>query len=131
MHLAVERNVLDDLAAVGLEGGSEIVDLHAAECCHKPVCNEGRDAAKDKIIAALTAPSADNVVAFFELGQETGDLVGVVLQVSIHCQNEVTLRMVEAGGKGRGLSEVAAQFDDQHAAVHSSDLFEETIGPVT
>ena len=31
VHLAVERNVLDDFAAIGLEGGAEVVDVDAAE----------------------------------------------------------------------------------------------------
>src|ERR1700722_4093464 len=108
MHLAVERNVLDDLAAIGLEGGAEVVDRDAAERGHQPVRDEGGDAAEEEVVAALTAPSADHVVALFELGEEPGNLVGVVLQVAVHGQDEVALRMVEAGGKGGGLAEVAA-----------------------
>ena len=30
VHLAIERNVLDDLAAIGLERRAEVVDVHAA-----------------------------------------------------------------------------------------------------
>jgi len=37
VHLAVEGDVLDDLAAIGLEGGAEVVDIDVAEEGHDPV----------------------------------------------------------------------------------------------
>ena len=37
VHLAVERDVLDDFAAIGLEGGAEVVDVDVAEDRHDPV----------------------------------------------------------------------------------------------
>jgi hypothetical protein len=76
VHLAVKRDVLDDLTAVGLEGGAEVVDIDSAEHGHEPVGAARWDAAKDEVVAALGAPAADDVVAFFELGEEVGDLVG-------------------------------------------------------
>ena len=88
------------------------------------------DAAQEEVVAALGAPAADDVVALFELGEEVGDLVGVVLEVTVHGEDEVTLGVVEAGGEGGGLAEVAAQFDDEDAAVYGGDLFKEAVGPV-
>ena len=38
--------------------------------------------------------------------------------------------MIEAGGQGRGLAEIAAQLDDQHAAVHRCDLFQKLVSAV-
>ncbi len=130
MHLAVERDVLDDFAAVGLEGGAEVVDVDAAESGHEPVGGAGGDAAENEVVAALRAPAADDVVAFFELGEEVGDLVGVVLEVAVHGEDVVALGVVEAGGEGGGLAEVAAELDDENAAVYGGDLFEETVGAV-
>ena len=37
MHLPVKRDILDDFAAVGFEGGAEVVDIDSAEEGHKPV----------------------------------------------------------------------------------------------
>ncbi len=130
MHLAVEGNVLDDLAAVGLEGGAEVVDVDAAEDRHEPVGGARRDAAEEEVVATLRAPAADDVVALFELGEEVGDLVGVVLEIAVHGEDVVALGVVEAGGEGGGLAEVAAELDDEDAAVYGSDLFEEAIGAV-
>ena len=130
VHLAVEGDVLDDLAAVGLEGGAEVVDVDAAEDCHEPVGGAGRDAAQEEVVGALRAPAADDVVAFFELGEEVGDLVGIVLEIAVHGEDVVALGVVEAGGEGRGLTEVAAELDDEDAAVYGGDLFEKAIGAV-
>ena len=68
MHLAVKRDVLDDLAAIGLEGGAEVVDVDAAENRHEPVRGAGGDAAHEHVVGSLRAPAADDVVALFELG---------------------------------------------------------------
>ncbi len=38
--------------------------------------------------------------------------------------------MIEASGQSGGLTEVAAEFDDEDAAVDSSDLFKEAVGAV-
>jgi hypothetical protein len=38
--------------------------------------------------------------------------------------------VIEAGGEGRGLAEVAAELDDENARIHCGDLFEETVGAI-
>ena len=97
---------------------------------HEPVGSARGNAAEEEVVAALRAPAADYVVALFELGEEVGDLVGVVLEIAVHGEDVVALGVVEAGGKSRGLAEVAAELDDEDAGVYGSDLFEETIGAV-
>src|ERR1035437_1593661 len=37
VHLAVERNVVDDLAAIGFEGGAKVVNVDARQLGHEPV----------------------------------------------------------------------------------------------
>jgi hypothetical protein len=53
-----------------------------------------------------------------------------VLQVAIHGQDEFARGMIEAGGKGRGLAEVAPQFHHENPAVDCRNLFEELVGAV-
>src|SRR5579864_1411833 len=37
MQFTVKRNLLKNIATIGLERGAEIVDVHAAKFCHHPV----------------------------------------------------------------------------------------------
>ncbi len=131
VHFAVEGDVLDDLAAIGLEGGAEVVDVDAGEDGHELVGGAGGDAAEEEVVAALGSPAADDVVSFFEFGEEVRDLVGVVLEVAVHGEDELTLGVVEAGGEGGGLAEVASKLDDEDARIDGGDLFEQAVGAVT
>src|ERR1700734_4030806 len=130
MHLAVKRDILDDLAPVGLESGAKVVDIDSAESGHQPVGAARGNAAKDKVVAALGTPAADNVVAFFELGEEVGDLVGRVLEISVHGENTVALSVIKTSGKSRGLAEVAAKLDDENTRIYGCNLFKQTVGAV-
>jgi hypothetical protein len=130
VHLAVKRDVLDDFAAVGLEGGAKVVDVDAAEGGHEPVGCARRDAAQKEVVGTLRTPSADDVVTFFKFREEVWDLVGIVLEIAVHGEDVVTLGVVEAGGERGGLTEVAAKFDDEHTAVYGSNFFKETVGSV-
>ena len=78
----------------------------------------------------MLAPAADDVVALFEFGEEVGDLLGIVLEITIHGEDEVSLRVIEAGGESRGLTEVAAELDDENAAVDCGDLFKQAVGAI-
>ena len=70
--------------------------------------------ASAKVINALFAPArAINVRILFELFDEAGNLVRVVLQVAVHGKNEVARGVIEAGGERRRLTEVAAELDYQ------------------
>lgn len=99
VHLSIQRNVLNDLTAVGLEGSTEVVDIYSGKGGHELVGGMRGDAAHEEVITALIAPAADNIVAFFQFGEKTRDLVRVVLQIAVHSEDEVALRVIEAGGK--------------------------------
>jgi len=79
----------------------------------------------------MFAPAADDVVTLFKLGEEVGDLVGIVLEIAVHGEDEVALGVVEAGGEGGGLAEVSAELDDENAAVDGGDLFKQAVGAVS
>jgi hypothetical protein len=75
------------------------MDSHSAQRGHQPVRAAGRDASQDEIIATLHSPSADYVITLFKLRHEARNLVGIMLQVAVHGQNKLTLRVVEACGQ--------------------------------
>ena len=100
MQLTVERHLLKDVAAVGLEGGAEVVDIDAAQFGHQPVGTTRRNAAQPEIVDALLAPSADNVVAFGNFLQEARDVGGIVLQIAVHGDDVFAAGVVETGRQG-------------------------------
>ena len=130
MHLTVKGNVLDDFAAVSFEGGAEVVDVDAAENCHELVGDAGGKAAEKKVVAAMFAPAADDVVTLFELSEEVRDFAGVMLQIAVHGKDEVALGVIKASGESGGLTKVAAEFDDEDTAIYGGDLFKKAVGPV-
>ena len=65
--------------------------------------------------AAVLAPAADQVVAFVEFGEQHRDVGRVVLHVRIEQDDDVTFRVVDPGGNGGSLTEVATE--DHHADI--------------
>ena len=131
MHLAIQRDVVDHLTAIGLERGAKVVNVDAGKLGHQPVGATRRNPAHDEIVDALLTPSADHVVALFQLGDKFRDLGGVVLQIAIHGQDVVALGMIESRGKRGGLAKIAPQLDHQNPAVHGCNLFQQLVGAVT
>ena len=131
MHLSVQRNVLDYFAAVCLERGSEVVDADSAHRRHHPVSAAGGNAPQQEIVCALTPPSTHYVIAFFELGQKARDLVWIVVQISVHGQHELSLRMLTAGRQRRGQPEVPPQLNDQNPRIDRRNLLQQTVSTVT
>src|SRR5580658_2484159 len=83
VKFAVERHLVEHLAAVGFERGTEVVNIYAAELGQQPVRHAGGDAAHPEIIDANLAPAADDVVTGGNLLEEYGNISGIVLQIAI------------------------------------------------
>ena len=47
---------MNDLAAIGLEGGSEVANVDAGKLGHEPVWAAGGNAAHDEVVDAVLAP---------------------------------------------------------------------------
>ena len=62
-------------------------------------------------VLTLNAPAADHVVPGVDVFEHHGDIGGVVLQISIHQDNDIADRMINTGGNGGGLTKVTAQDD--------------------
>ena len=117
VQFAVEVDVLQHLGAVGLEGGAEIAQVDAARLGHQPVGDARRDLAHDGVVDAVLAPAAGDVVALVDLFEQRGNVLGRVLQVAVHGDDDVALGFVEARRERGRLAEVAAQADHLEVAV--------------
>ncbi len=124
MQFPVERDFLHHGATIRLESGAKIVQLHAAQLGHQPVGDLGRDAPHHEVVNALFAPSADDVVALAEFLQKQRNVMRIVLQIAVHGNHVLAFGVIETRRQRRGLPEVAAQFHDNHAAIHGCDLLQ-------
>ena len=130
VHLAIEPDALDDLAPIRLQRAAEVVQAHAAHEGDEAVGHDARGVALDGVVLAVLAPAAHDVEALFELGEQERDVGGVVLEVAIHRDDDVTAGEIEASHHRGGLAEIAAEMDDLHALVAAGDLVEQLIGAV-
>ena len=119
---------MEDLTPVSLEGSAEVVDGDAGEAGHDGVGDARGKLAEQHVVNPLRAPAGDDVVTFFKLGQEGGHFQRIVLQVAVHGEDELAFGVVEAGGQRGGLAEVAAQLDNENAAVDGGNLFKQAVG---
>ncbi len=128
--VAVEGDVVEEVAAIGFEGGAEVVNIDAGDFADEEVGELGGDAAEEEAIDPFFSPAGDDVVAFVDFGDELGELVGVVLEVAIHGNDDVAAGVIEAGGECGGLAEVAAEVDDEDVGVGFGELAEAGVGVV-
>ena len=80
-----------------------IVQLHAGHAAYGAVEESRRQDLVPGVVAHLL-PTADDVEALLELGDETRDLVGIVLEVGIQRHHNPALRGLETGLKRGCLS---------------------------
>ena len=116
MQLAVEAQAADDLGAVGLQAAVQVVEPEAREPAGDGVEDPRGDPAGERV-AALRLPARDEVEALVELREQARDLGRVVLQVAVDRDDDVALRLLEAGLQRGRLAEVAPQPDDADVVV--------------
>ena len=74
VHLAVEPDAFEDLAAVGLEGAAEVVERDAREPGDQAVGDPRGDLAGQPAVLAIAPPARDDVEAQVEPFEEAGDV---------------------------------------------------------
>ena len=111
VHLSVKRDALDHPTAIGLEGSAEVMNVDAREPSQQPVGAIRGNAPCQQIVDAVLAPAGDHVVTLREHFDKVGNFVRVVLQVTVHSEDELARGIVKTGRQGRGLPEVPAELD--------------------
>src|SRR5262249_8185735 len=79
VHLAVQGHVLEDLAAVDLQGAAVIVEPHAGDPRDQDVRKPRGESPRPEGIPPVVAPSAHDVVSLLELVDQPGDVRGMLL----------------------------------------------------
>ena len=100
VQLAVERDLVKNLPAVGFESRAKVVNVHTAQFCHEPVGATGGKTAEPEVINAMLAPAADDVIALGNFLQKQWDVGRIVLQIAVHGDDVFATGMIETGGQG-------------------------------
>ena len=108
MHLAIEREVLDDFPPIGFECRSEVMKIQAAKPGHQPIRGAAGKLPRQPGIPALKPPSAHDVVPLVYFCDEGRYFRGIMLQIAIHGNDDVAAREVESCFQAGSLAEVLA-----------------------
>src|SRR5262249_44028599 len=122
VQFAVQVNVFDDLAAVRLESRSEVVQIDSAQLSHQPICGATGQSPGQQCVLSFQAPSADDVVPLIQLREERGDLLRVVLKISVHRNDHVAASEIKAGLQARRLAEVFAEANNDDVRIVLRDV---------
>lgn len=126
MHLAVDFDVLHHFLAIGFQTAVEIVQvLDSAHAAGRGVEQLGRQGFRQGVVAFLLIPRNEVVALIGDHVIEGGDLVGRILQVCVHRDDDVALRGAEATEKGWRLAVVAAELDAMDIRVAAAQSFDD------
>ena len=112
VHLPVQGHVLEDLAAVDLEGAPVVVEADPGDPRDQGVGDLRGEPPRPERILPVVAPAAHDVVALLELVDQPRDVRRVVLAVPVEGDDERAAGQVEAGRQRGGLAEVRAKLHD-------------------
>ena len=131
MHLAVDFDVLDHVVAVGFQSAVEVVQVSdTADFSCRGVEEFGRESFRERVVAFLFVARDEVVALFHDHSSQFGNLVGRVLQVGIHRDDDIALRDFEAAIQRRTLAVVAAKLDGSHDVCLSTDFLNHLPGTV-
>src|SRR4051812_32063240 len=124
MLLRVQRDALQEIPPVCLEGTSVVRDWHAGESPDQPVGHPGRYLPQEELVLPLTPPATHQIVPLLELCDESRDVPRIVLKIPVQRDDDSASSVIETRHHGGGLTYVAAQPKSHHAPVnrHGPDL---------
>src|SRR5262249_1839431 len=126
MHLAVETRLVHDLGTVGLQCAPIVVEAYSGHTAAQPV-RDPRGQSPEGAVLPVEAPAADDVVAFVELVEQGGDVLGVVLKVTVHRDDDIALCVVEACCHCGRLAEVPSEANELKPTVRCGQTCEASV----
>ena len=117
VHLTIDLNVLDHFLAIGFQSAVEVVQVFDTAdlpgCGVEELCRNGF---RQRVsLFAVLLESAHQVVAIFlDHTVQFRNLVGWVLQVGVHRDDNISFCLLETTIQGRRLAVVATELDAFH-----------------
>jgi len=111
VHLAVHLDAFDHAFAVGFKSAVEIMKLYARSQARRAVEKFGRQGFGEGIEPLLFPPRDHVVLLFPDHPDQVGNLVGTVLQVGIHGDDDLALCGLKSAVEGGGLAVIPPEFN--------------------
>ena len=121
MQFAVDGDLASDVGSEQLQAAVVIVQLESRQTADHPVENATGKNFVPRIEPSLL-PTVDDIETLVELAEKIRDLGGIVLQVSVHHQNQVAASGSHSGGERGGFAEVAPKADAGDSVVLFGEL---------
>src|SRR4029434_8625074 len=111
MHFAVELPVFRAIATHRIQGASVIVGFNLRCPGDKAVGNHGRQASAEKGVLTVGAPTTHKIVAFFQLPKQSGNVLWIILRVTVHENDDITVSVSKTCRDGGRLTKIAFEPD--------------------
>ena len=121
MHFPVETNVLRDAASIAFHRAAVVVKPDPGAATDHPVGNAGQKSPQQGVPARV-APAADDIVAFLQFGQYLGNVLRVILQISVQRDQGLAPSVLKSGGHGCCLTEVSNEFENADPVIGTLQL---------
>ena len=112
MHLTVEPDAFDDLGAVGFQRTAEIVKFHTRDDRDDLIGEDARDVSLERIVLPIFSPAGADFVTLVELGDDSRDVLRIVLAVAIEWNDRFTLGKIKSCHHGGRLAEIPTKVND-------------------
>ena len=125
VHVAIDLDVLDHIAAIGLQAAVEVVQV--VDTAHTPGCGVEQLGGQrlGQWVIAFLFPATHQVIALLsDHAIQFGNLVGAVLQVGIHGDDHIALGAHESRVQCRRFAIVAAKAHPLDSGVLGMQLFD-------
>ena len=130
MHLAVEFQAFGNIAAHRFECAAVVVQFNLCRPGDEAIGNQRGQTPMQKRISTVEAPTADEIVAFFQFRQQRWNILGIVLCVTVHKHDHVTAGIRETRRNGGGLTKITLEPDHPETGlllVQTSELGKRSI----
>ena len=112
VHFTVETDFFKHRRAKGLEAAAQVLKLQAADAAYQCIGQFGRYFAQPKPVLPVLPPTGHQVQRFRQQPVDQAlNIARVVLQITVHGDDDVAARRINAGLHRCSLLEVAQQPD--------------------
>src|ERR1700730_7155455 len=116
MELAIELEivVIDHFTTVGFEAVVDVVQVQTGQFAHQAI----EDARREGFVEGIQArefPASHYVIAFIKFREEIGNLLRIILQISIHGKYHITPAAAKTRNKRGRLAKVFTKAHDVYS----------------